>query len=170
MKKFIFLIIIIILGVIIYLKYRPQKPSPKSLPTSTPSFVLPSNWKTIPDAKVDLKLEKTVTQGYIPQIVLTSNTRSDVVDPKIYVDRLIAGTRSTVTGYNTTSDVRNSQPDFYSAQISGYYYNQKQKIALIERLYITKNTVYTLTASFIGDQAPEINPILDSIVADKLTQ
>lgn len=153
-----------------YFWNRRQNGSSTSNPTPTPIeqvLNLPESWKPANNDKVELELDKKVDNGYAPQVVLTKTTAAEAVKPAAYVDTLKKGARSAIPSLNYTEDKRNSLENLYTAFMAGTYFN-KQKINLIQRVYIQGQDVYTLTASFTGDLASEVNPIMDSIANEKI--
>jgi hypothetical protein len=164
MNKYFVLIIIVILGFIIFRKPTPKPVVNQPVPQEQ-QFKLPDNWKTVENSTVALKLEKTVNQGLKPEIVLINSVSKDALTPAKYIDRLLAGAKSAIPSLRITKDQRSTDKDIYSATVSGYYFNNKTKVNLLQRIYIKGETVSTLTASFADGLESEINPILDSIKA-----
>jgi hypothetical protein len=168
-KKYIAVgvIIAILLGFII--SRNSFKKAPVEIPVSDEQLLkLPENWSKVDDTAVALKLQKKVDKGLKPEIVLIKSESKDALTPAKYTDRLIAGARSAISSLRITDDKRNASEGNYSAMLSGYYFNNKTKISLLQRVYIKGETVNTLTASFTGDIAVEANQVMDSIVKEKL--
>lgn len=169
MSKIIILILIVI-GVG-YFILRISSTNPLSLIKSTPSPTptvenwLPSSWTQVESTANKLKLEKSVTSGLKPQIVLEKSTNPDKTDFKTYTNRLIAGAKSALPTLRYQKD--NLQND--TRVLSGYYFNQKNKILISQNIFQKDNNIYTLTASYNDVKLEsEINSILDSIVAKHL--
>lgn len=160
---------------IIFLITRVFNVNPLSLVKDTPSPTptvdnwLPSDWHQIDSDSNQLKLERTVESGLKPEIILIKSERPDSSDPKTYSDRIIAGAKSSLPSLRYTSDNTLNENNMYLRTLSGYYYNQKLKVLVSQRLYLQDNQVYTLTASY-ADPAmeTEINSIFDSIVSRRL--
>ena len=170
LKKYItiaLIVIAIVLGFIISRKAF-NKPTIETPPTVEQLLKLPETWKNVADSDVALKLEKTVTSGLKPQIVLIKSSSKDALTPAKYTDRLIAGAKSAIPSFRVADDKRYSAENNYSAIITGYYYNKNIKISLIQRVYIKGEEVNTLTASFVGDINSEIESVLDNIVTEKI--
>lgn len=173
MKKYIGIALIILaiaLGFLVASKKRSAVQTVVTNPVVSQQITstLPSGWSQIVDPTVDVKLEKKVDSGVKPQIVFMKSSSKDASDSAKYVDRLIAGARSAIPSLVITSTKRNSTESFYSTILTGYYFNQKQKISLSQRVYVKDDSVYTITGSYTGDLATEINQILDSIVKEKI--
>ena len=169
MKKII--AVVLVIAIVVFFIFR--KTSIKSPAITTPVTVeqklnLPESWKQVESSAVAFKLEKNVVQGIKPQITLVKSESKDALLPKSYVEKLIAGAKSAIPSLRLDPVKTNQDGDIYTAMISGFYYNQKTKISLIQRIIIKDQTVYTLTASFTGDEALEANQILDSIVKEKV--
>jgi hypothetical protein len=167
MKKYIIAIVLIVALSIGYYFFRVSvaKPFIQTIEQST----LPKDWQESQDKNVQYKVVKTVASGYQPQIVLIKNTSPNAVKPAKYVDSLIAGARSTITSLRINTDKRYSEEKYYSAVVSGTYYNKKVKISLVQRIFIKGEDVYSLTASYTGDITPEINSLLDQVVKEKIS-
>ena len=103
-----------------------------------------------------------------PEIAVIQSVSKEASASAAYVDRLIAGARSTVSGLQFVENKRTEIGGVYEAQLEGYYPNQKIKVTVMQRVYIKGETVYTMTASFIGDVKNEVNLIFDYIAKDKL--
>lgn len=170
MKRYIALLIVLALGVGFFMSrqtFRPQTVVKQQL-TEEQILKLPSDWKKIDDKDVNLKFEKQVGAGIKPQIVFKDFQSTEASAPAKYTDTLIAGAKSTIPSLKVLDDMRNSTEKFYSAFIRASYTNKGQKIKLIQRVYIIKDQVKVLTASFTGDLDAEINQILDNLVAEKI--
>ncbi|MBP9817156.1 hypothetical protein KBC75_00180 [Candidatus Shapirobacteria bacterium] len=164
MKKYI-LPSLLVLGVLCgYLIYRRPTMFRRAEPQVSSDSInkLPAGWSAVEAKNVALKLEKN-TSGIKPQIVKTINQSSEATAPAKYTDSLIAGATSAIPSLTITDDKRKSSENLYTANLSGYYYNQKVKISLIQRIKIQKDQVSVLTASFTGDLNTEINSILDNL-------
>ena len=171
MKKILAILVVaaVVLGFVISRNNYLSKKSVENIEEkSVLQTTLPEGWSEVEDSNVVLKLEKKTDKGLKPQIVLIKSTSKDAANPAKYIDRLIAGTRSTVSGYKVISDKRNQEGEVYVSLLSGYYYNQKNKINLIQRVYIKGEEVNTLTASYNGDLTKEIDLILDTISKEKI--
>lgn len=136
--------------------------------SDTSSLNLPQGWNSVDSKDALLKLEKKTDKGVKPEIVLAKSTSKDAAKPAKYVDRLIAGARSTISTLTITSDKRQSEIGLYTANIAASYFNKKTKINILQRVYVKSETVYTLTASFTGDMSLEINQIFDMVVKQKV--
>jgi hypothetical protein len=172
MKKYIVALVIVAILVGFIVSRKPfQKESLVGQQISREQLLgLPETWKSIGDTTVALKLEKTVDGTVKPQIVLINSSSKDALTPAKYTDRLVAGAKSAVPTLRIITDKRNAAENNYSALISGYYFNGKTKINLLQRIYIKGESVSTLTASYTGELEAEINRILDSIVQEKIGQ
>lgn len=171
MNKYILPIIIIVGLIFGYFVYRSPSIFRQSTPevSSSSTNNLPKDWLAVTAEGVELKLEKAVTDGIKPQIVLTVTTSEDASStPAKYTDNLLAGAKSAIPSLRFTSDKRGSLENLYTANLAGYYYNQKNKIDLIQRVYIQKSKVSVLTASFSGDLSKEIDEIFDTLQKEKL--
>ena len=170
MKKYIALIIILALGIGYFMSRRTFRPETlvKEPITQEQLLKLPETWSQVADKDVSLKLEKKVDQGLKPQIVLQETQSAEASAPAKYTDTIIAGARSAIPSLKITDDKRNSSERLYTAFITGNYINRGQKINMIHRVYIKNQTVYVLSASFIGDLSAEINQIFDNIVKEKI--
>lgn len=167
MKKYIIgsvLILFVIIGYYFY-KHSFKETPVVIVPTIEQQLDLPKDWSKITDNKSSLKLEKKIVTGLKPQIVLTVTDAPEASAPARYVDRLVAGARSAIPSLKIISDKRSSEEGRYSATIFGYYYNQKTKVLIIQRVYVKGETVSVLTGSYADiSDAETINQILDSIV------
>ena len=171
MKKYLIPALIIILVIIYFLLTRPTSKFNFNLnPTPTQEIVkeFAIGWNEIVDSGVKFKLEKNVNKGTRPQIVLIETQLEEVVVPAKYVDKLIAGAKSAIPSLKISSDKRESQEKYYSAVFTGTYINRNEKLNIIQQVYIKNNTVYVITATFIGDLTQEINTILNNIAKDKI--
>jgi hypothetical protein len=172
MKKYIALIVVVVLVLGFVFSRRPNGNKPIVVDSQTAKeqlLKLPESWGIIDDANVNLKFEKKVDTGLKPQIVFTkTESKEATTSPAKYVDRLVAGAKSTIPSFKIVSDKRGSEENLYSALISGYYYNQKQKISILQRVYIKDGSVFTMTASYSSDIGSEIENIFDSISREEV--
>ena len=142
------------------------KNNPDQIQTAT--LDLPTGWAKSDDTLVALKIEKQVESGYKPVVTLIKST-SDITDPKLYIDNLIAGAKSAIPSLRVTSDQRGNLDNYYLATIDSFYYNSGLKINSLQKVYIKDNQVFTLTASYTDDIITEINKIFDTIVDNQFT-
>jgi hypothetical protein len=167
MKKIIAVILIIVGLIIVYFAVRHFTNRPTN--TVTPvaqTMTLPDAWKQVTaTAGTTQKFEKTVTSGLQPEIALVETTSNDATNSAKYTNNLIAGAKSALPSLRIISDETNSAPALYTRFLSGYYYNQKNKVNLLQRIYIQQTHVSVLTASFDDKSATaaEINSIFDLI-------
>ncbi|MBI2464759.1 hypothetical protein HYV64_01335 [Candidatus Shapirobacteria bacterium] len=171
MKRYIALIVVLALGVGYFVSrktFAPQTVVKEPIKIEE-LLKMPSGWSQVDDKDVNLKFEKKVDKGLKPQIVLKVTQSVEASAPAKYTDRLLAGAKSAVPSLRLTGDMRNSLEKYYSAFVTATYVNKGQKINLIQRIYIKENTVNTLTASYTGDLAVEINQILDNLVKEKIS-
>lgn len=167
MKKIIAVIALVLLVALGYsLRQRFVRPTTKSS-TSTSEVILPSDWSQVADSKVDLKFEKKVDSGLKPQIVVKQVETDDAATPARYTDTIIAGARSAIPSLKIIDDKRTSTEKYYLAVLTGSYQNQKQKVSLLQRVYIKDKTVTVITASYTGELANEVNSILDLVAKNK---
>lgn len=171
MKKILgFLIIVSLILFAVFYRNSNNKDISKSNQISEEQKLgLPDSWTKVEDAKVEYKLEKKVEKGLKSEIVLIKSESKDASNPTKYVDRLVAGAKSTIPTLRISTNKRSSENEIYLAVISGYYYNQKNIINLAQRVYIKGETVYTLTASFGDDLTAEIDQIMDAVVKEKVS-
>lgn len=170
MKKYFILstifVLVLLFGFIFYSQKTKKTDSNLSSNNIENNLQLPKEWVKVSSDKLSLKLEKNVNQGLKPQIVLTVSESSEDSSPAKYVDRLIAGARSAIPSFKIITDKRHSEENKYSAVIFGYYFNQKTKVTVNQRVFIVGQKISVLTASSDGKITDEINQILDIIVKD----
>lgn len=158
-------ILIVVIGVA-YLLFRifdnfQNKPSDVQAPQSW----LPSGWSELNSSDNELKLEKTVESGLKPQVVFEKSTLETGTDFTTYTSRLISGAKSAIPSLRYTQDDLSDS----SRILSGYYYNQKKKVFINQKIFQKDNFLYTLTASFSNElDKEEISSIFDSIVSRRL--
>ena len=172
MKKYIAgIILVLVIGVVAFKAIKSRRSAevnPQTLVGQVDSFTLPQGWERVSDSKVMYKLVKNVNETVKPEIAVIQSVSKEASASAAYVDRLIAGARSTVSGLQFVENKRTEIGGVYEAQLEGYYPNQKIKVKVMQRVYIKGETVYTMTASFIGDVKNEVNLIFDYIAKDKL--
>jgi len=162
--------LIVVIG-IAYLLFRIFDINPvaliKNQPTATPTpdAWLPSGWTQISSSDNEIKLEKTVESGLKPQIVFDKSTLETGTDFTAYTSRLISGAKSAIPSLKYTQDDLSDS----SRTLSGFYYNQKKKVFITQKIFQKDNSVYTLTASYSDESGKsEITSIFDSIVSRRL--
>jgi hypothetical protein len=165
-KKIVAIVLIIIGTFIVYRAVRHFINRPQKVTVVTQTIKLPENWqKVATPAGASQKYAKTVTSGFQPEVVLIVSTSVQASDSAKYTNLLIAGAKSDLPTLKFLTDETKTTSSLYSRFLSGYYYNQKTKVDLLQRIYIQGNTVSILTASFDAKSASadEINSIFDSI-------
>lgn len=173
MKKII-IVILIVLGIyVIYRGIRHFTYRPQTIPTTPTESVitLPEGWsKVTASTGASQKYEKVVTSGLKPEIVLTETTSTDATNSAKYSNLLIAGAKSALPSLRYLTDETKTTDPIFSRFLSGYYYNQKTKVNLLQRIYIEGESTSVLTASYDSRSAntTEINAIFDSIWSQRL--
>lgn len=138
--------------------------------TPTPTVVAkyPDNWSEV-DSEALVKLEKTITSGLKPEIILIKSEKPSEDSVKVYTDKIIAGAKSAIRSLVYETDKSTEVNGYSLRQLTGYYYNKNNKVKIIQNLYLKDNNLYTLTASYQDDsQESEINTIFDRIVSEYL--
>lgn len=171
MKKYLLIILVLLLTVLGIFFFRPQTKKSPSPSSSVPSFSesLPLDWQLVSSTDKTLKIEKSVASGLKPEIVYKKTSSSDALTPAKYVDNLKAGAKSTLPTLRYLTDKRNSTESAYTALLTAYYFNKGKKILISQRLFIHGEDVYTLTASYEQNSSEvEVNSIFDSIASHYL--
>lgn len=110
---------------------------------------LPQGWeKTVEDGdEVVVKLTKQTESEVATNIVLTKVEDIDYENSEDYTDRLIAGTKSSLPSLTYTED-EIEENDYFVRKLEGRYWNEMDRVDIKQRIYLTEDTVYVLTASF----------------------
>lgn len=166
------LIIIILAGLLVFRQHRSVKPAP---PSSAKLQVktIPQDWVEVAaTSDILAKYEKKSAPAPKPLVVVIKSLfpSSEYNDPAVYVDSLLSGAKSTVTGIKIISDkTLNPSAANYIREIESSYGSLRSPSHFLQRIYIAKGHVFTLTGSFKADTSSveEINSVFDS-VSDKL--
>lgn len=156
--------LVFIIGLISYsIMHRPAKQnSPDNIDT-TETVKYPSQWSKVDSDTSILKLEKEVESGIKPQISLTKGQLESTDSPQKYLTRLISGAKSAIPSLRLNQSSQTTNDDLVQTNLSGYYYNQKLKVNLLQRVYIKQGNIAVITASYSGNIDDEINQIFDQI-------
>lgn len=170
MKKYIVIVIILALVIGFYIfRNKPEvKLTDNKIVTEETRLQLPEGWTLSENGMVDVQFEKKVESGIVPKIVFKKSTSQEAQNPAKYVDKLIAGAKSTVTSYKVVTDERTTADLGYLAIIKANYVNNKQKIEVSQRIYIIGEEVYTITGSYTGELGEEVDQIIEAVAKDKV--
>lgn len=163
------LVLVIVAGIISLLPlFFPRRSSP--VVTSSPT--LPSGWNIVVDQESQVKIQKHNTDQKIhPSVVLISHPISSVTTPDKHVADLKSGAVLAIPSLKyLTDDVIDNVNYDYGHRLTGYYTNSGLKVHLVQLLIIKSKTIYTLTASHLGDPTTqaEIEQVLDYLSQTRL--
>lgn len=119
--------------------------------TQAMSVNLPSGWTQSDNTPIALKIEKQVESDYQPTITLIKSTVLSTDSPKDYIDKLIAGAKSSLPSLKIVSDDRQDINGLYLATINSFYYQDNLKISVYQQIFVKHSQVSTITASYTGD-------------------
>lgn len=132
---------------------------------------LPQGWRVKPSAsdRVEVRVEKQVREGeFVPSVVLIRN-QAEVGDPNEYTYRLIQGAYSAIPALSYSKDFVTTKDNYYLRVLGGSHVSNGQAVNLEQRIYVRRNTVYTMTGSFTGPGlSEEVQDIFDSLYGNYL--
>jgi hypothetical protein len=143
--------------------------SPTKTATLSAQLQLPPLWEQKNDVPgFEMKAVKKTITKIKPVVNLVKTTKKDE-DQKTYVDKMIKGAKSSFPSLVITKDNLEEKDGFYIRELTGYYYNGKNKISLLMNIYIKKDTVYTLTAAKDSTDNTTTNDEITKIFASVYT-